>query len=64
MNLPHLPSPLAKASQCVLRTRRFFGRQQSRAFADAKCGNGGAIEQVYVINLDRQPERWTRMIDE
>src|SRR5262249_7749103 len=26
--------------------------------------NRASIEHVYVINLDRQPERWIRMIDE
>ena len=64
MNLPHLPSTFAKAYRCALRARNFFGRQQSQTFGDPQRSDCAAIEHVFVINLDRQPDRWSRMVDE
>lgn len=64
MNLPHLSSTFAKAYRCALRSRSIFGRQQSRTFRDPQRRDGAAIEHVFVINLDREPRRWSRMVDE
>ncbi len=44
--------------------RRFMPRPVLRAFGRA-CGEGGRrIQNIYVINLDRQPRRWRRMQNE
>jgi GR25 family glycosyltransferase involved in LPS biosynthesis len=42
-----------------LKGRRLLPRKQCRAFGPAHPA--GRIERIYVINLDRQPHRWTEM---
>ncbi len=55
-------APLGMAYRLALRTRRFFGNRRCRTFGGSH--GGAAIEHIFVINLDRQPNRWRRMIDE
>jgi GR25 family glycosyltransferase involved in LPS biosynthesis len=65
MNLLQLPSrTVGMVYRLALRTRRLLGRQRCGAFGSALNRDGPAIEKVYVINLDRQPSRWRRMLDE
>lgn len=52
------------AYRLALRTRRLLGRQRCGTFGDSPIRVGRPIGHVYVINLDRQPERWRRMVDE
>src|SRR5437763_1265304 len=60
-----LPSiTFSMAHRFAFRTRYLLGRQRSRAYADSPANGGAAIQHVFVINLDRQPERWRRMVDE
>jgi GR25 family glycosyltransferase involved in LPS biosynthesis len=42
-----------------LKSRRLLPRQRCPAFGPAYAA--GRIERIYVINLDRQPERWAEM---
>ena len=42
-----------------LRTRLFLPVQQSMAFSPAKDAGGDHITDIHVINLDRQPDRWS-----
>lgn len=51
------------AYRLALQTRRFLGNQRSRTFRDPS-DLGAAIEHIFVINLDRQPSRWRRIIEE
>lgn len=48
----------------LLRSRRVVGRQRCAAFGDTSTADIPRIERVFVINLDRQPDRWNRMIGE
>jgi hypothetical protein len=48
----------------VLQARHFLGRQQCRTFGDTRSRVGAVIEHMFVINLDREPDRWSRMVDE
>lgn len=38
--------------------------QTSKAFGAQRTLNGQAIEKIYVINLDREPTRWSRIKQE
>ncbi|WP_170159374.1 family 16 glycosylhydrolase [Pseudacidovorax intermedius] len=38
--------------------------QTSRAFGTHRASHGQSIEKIYVINLERQPTRWTRIKQE
>ena len=42
-----------------LKGRRLLPRQRCRAFGPAYAAE--RIERVYVINLDREPDRWAEM---
>ena len=64
MNLRHFRNTFAKAYSCTLHARRFLGRQQCRTFGDTRSSDSAMIEHVFVINLDREPDRWNRMVDE
>ncbi len=64
MNPPRLPGTvLGSLYRGLLRARRLLGRQRCGAFGDATA-DGELIAQVFVINLDRQPDRWRRMNEE
>ena len=41
--------------------RRLLPRQQSHTFGAPTESEAHRIEQIYVINLDRQPDRWSEM---
>ena len=44
--------------------RRFMPRPVLRAFGKVSDEGARRIQDVYVINLDRQPRRWRRMQSE
>jgi GR25 family glycosyltransferase involved in LPS biosynthesis len=44
--------------------RRMLPIQTSRAFGAHRVSHGQSIEKIYVINLDRQPTRWSRIEQE
>jgi GR25 family glycosyltransferase involved in LPS biosynthesis len=56
--------PLAAVSQVFrfwLTLRRLLPRRKCRTFGVQGAGKGPGIEKVYVINLDREPGRWSKM---
>jgi GR25 family glycosyltransferase involved in LPS biosynthesis len=56
--------PLAAVSQVFrfwLTLRRLLPRQKCRTFGVQGVEKGPGIEKVYVINLDREPGRWSKM---
>lgn len=52
-------APLAILHRLMLGGRRLLPPQRCSAFGPG--GQTARIEQIYVINLDRQPERWREM---
>lgn len=44
--------------------RRVFPRQKCRAFGESTKSDQLLIDKIYVINLDREPSRWTKMNQE
>jgi GR25 family glycosyltransferase involved in LPS biosynthesis len=46
------------------RLRRMLPRQTSQAFGAQPTSSGQTIERIYVINLDREPARWSRVKQE
>ena len=44
--------------------RKMLPVQTSKAFGAQRTLNGQAIEKIYVINLDREPTRWSRVKQE
>ena len=50
-------APVRMLHRLGMEGRRLLPRQRCNAFGDA----ADRIEQIYVINLDRQPERWHEM---
>ncbi|MDM0081706.1 family 16 glycosylhydrolase [Variovorax sp. J31P179] len=44
--------------------RKMLPIQTSRAFGVHRASHGQSIERIYVINLDRQPTRWSRIKQE
>lgn len=44
--------------------RKMLPIQTSRAFGAHRASHGQSIEKIYVINLDRQPTRWSRIKQE
>lgn len=65
MNLVH--PPIAVVSYIFrfwLNCRRLLPRRKCRAFGVRGDEKGIGIEKVYVINLDREPGRWSRMKQE
>jgi GR25 family glycosyltransferase involved in LPS biosynthesis len=65
MNTSGLPGRLLRTVyRAALRARRLLGRQRCAAFGDSAARGLPTIEHVYVINLDRQPDRWRRMVEE
>jgi GR25 family glycosyltransferase involved in LPS biosynthesis len=62
MNL--VPPPLAIVSHAFrfwLTLRRFLPRRKCQTFGFQNFGKDSKIEKVYVINLDREPGRWSKM---
>ena len=59
--------PLATVSHFFrfwLSLRRLLPRRKCQAFGVQGVEKGAAIEKVYVINLDREPDRWSKMEQE
>jgi GR25 family glycosyltransferase involved in LPS biosynthesis len=44
--------------------RKMLPVQTSKAFGAQRMSNGPKIEKIYVINLDREPARWSRVKQE
>lgn len=47
-----------------LALRRFLPKRKCRTFGVQGLEKGSRIEKVYVINLDREPDRWSKMEQE
>jgi len=64
----NLSKPLSSASRIIhalfLRARSHLPRQQSVTFGEGIDALRSGIGQIFVINLDRQPSRWTDMVRE
>jgi hypothetical protein len=64
----NLSMPLRAPSKLLYRTalkcRRLLPRQQCHTLGPSNAKKRQRIEQIYVINLDRQPDRWTEMSKE
>lgn len=62
MNLfPRQPAVVIYFYRFLLFFRRFFPRQKSYTFGEKRKKENLRIEKIYVINLDREPNRWLRM---
>lgn len=63
----NLTKPFRKGAHLLhsllLKLRRRLPRRQSDAFVSGDSVRSG-VSQIYVINLDRQPERWADMLSE
>lgn len=64
----NLSKPLRATSRflyfLVLKCRNYLPRQQCFAFGPPTETRKSVIEQIYVINLDRQPHRWRDVLRE
>ena len=59
MNLSSsLPAPTKLLYRIVLKSRRLLPQQQSYTFGPSTESEPHRNERNYVINLDRQPDRW------
>ncbi len=59
--------PLAVVSHIFrfwLSLRRFLPRRKCQTFGAQSAAKGPKIEKIYVINLDREPGRWSKMQQE
>ncbi len=62
MNLSRpLRSPSKLLYRIGLKIRRLLPRQQCHTFGPSNGKQRQRIERIYVINLDRQPERWSEI---
>ncbi len=62
MNLSRpLLAPLKHVFRIWLRLRRFLPKEKCRAFGTSSTEGCPGIEKIYVINLDRQPDRWAKI---
>lgn len=61
-NLMNLSKPMRAVSRLLhslfLRCRTYLPRQQSHTFTAPSDGRRSGIGPIFVINLDRQPDRW------
>jgi GR25 family glycosyltransferase involved in LPS biosynthesis len=64
MNVRHLRKALAKVYSVALSARRLLGPQRCRAFGDTQNGKRGTIEKIFVVNLDREQNRYSRVLSE
>lgn len=64
----NLASPWSATSKfllsIIMKCRRLLPKKRSTAFGAVYTENHPKIERIYVINLDRQPERWVNMEQE
>lgn len=62
MNLSHTPLvPLKHVFRFWLKLRRLLPREKCRTFGASDVKSSRRIEKIYVINLDRHPDRWAEM---
>lgn len=62
MNLARTPlAVLRLAFRIGHGLRRILPKQTSKAFGPRLHSEGQTIEKIYVINLDREPDRWSRV---
>ena len=65
MNLERPPiAPIRQVFQFWLTLRRLLPRRKCQTFGVQDAERGPRIEKVYVINLDREPRRWSKMEQE
>ena len=55
---------LNRSFRIWLRLRKLLSRQKCRTFGVQGANRGLGIEKIYVINLDREPGRWSRIKQE
>ncbi len=64
----NLARPPLAAFSCgfrfLLTLRRLLPKRKCRTFGVQGAEKGPRIEKVYVINLDREPGRWSKMEEE
>jgi GR25 family glycosyltransferase involved in LPS biosynthesis len=58
------PAPVRHVFRFWLTLRRFLPRRKCQTFGVQGEKKGTGIEKVYVINLDREPGRWSKMKQE
>lgn len=62
MNLSHpLSAPLKMMFRIGMKLRRLLPRSKCRTFGTPNPREQPKIERIYVINLDRRPDRWVEM---
>lgn len=62
MNLERsLIAPIRHVFQFWLTLRRLLPRQKCQTFGVKDAEKGPRIEKIYVINLDREPGRWSKI---
>lgn len=62
MNLSRpLVAPLKNIFRVWLKLRRFLPKEKCWAFGTSSAEGCPGIEKIYVINLDRQPDRWAEI---
>jgi GR25 family glycosyltransferase involved in LPS biosynthesis len=62
MNLSHPPgAPSSLLYRIGMKCRRLLPRRRSQTFGPSNSKERPRIERIYVINLDRQPNRWVEM---
>lgn len=59
-----LRAPFKLVYRTALKCRKLLPPQQCHTFGPSNAKKRRKIEQIYVINLDRQPDRWTEMSKE
>ncbi|RYD85807.1 MAG: glycosyl hydrolase family protein [Verrucomicrobiaceae bacterium] len=65
MNLARPPlAALRLALRVAHGLRKMLPVQTSQAFSTQRTANGQTIEKIYVINLDREPSRWSSVKQE
>jgi GR25 family glycosyltransferase involved in LPS biosynthesis len=64
----NLSKPLSSASRIIhtlsLRALSFLPRQRCMTFGDGVDASQSKVGPIFVINLDRQPSRWTDMVSQ
>ena len=64
MNLSYSPRVVRSFFKTYLRLRGLLPKRNSRSFRGKDSKKGPAIERIYVINLDREVHRWSKMENE
>jgi GR25 family glycosyltransferase involved in LPS biosynthesis len=63
MNLKQIASPIRNfIYKAALSSRKIVGKKRCKVFAKDK--NSGNISNIYIINLDRSPQRWKQIKNE